>query len=60
MCTIKGCTEGRPLLENILLIAETLLASAARPYTVSVGMATKPPALRTSTALWIELGMISA
>jgi hypothetical protein len=43
-CTISGWSAGRPLAAKILATASALLASAPRPYTVSVGKATRSPA----------------
>ena len=49
MWTISGWSAGRPLTSKIRRTAAALAASAPRPYTVSVGMATSPPARSTST-----------
>ena len=43
ICTISGWSAGRCLVLKILARATSLLASAANPYTVSVGMATNSP-----------------
>ncbi|MNJ42298.1 hypothetical protein D3C77_372620 [compost metagenome] len=50
ICTISGLSEGRPLAAKIASTAGVLRASAPRPYTVSVGKATVPPAARTAAA----------
>ena len=47
MWTISGWSAGRPLTAKIRRTASALDASAASPYTVSVGMATRPPARNT-------------
>src|SRR5688572_8329287 len=47
---MRGCEEGRPLAAKIRRTATSFPASAARPYTVSVGIATRPPCWRTFTA----------
>ena len=43
-CTIKGLSDGRRLAANIFSIARSSKTFAPRPYTVSVGKATIPPA----------------
>lgn len=48
--TIKGLSCGRPLASKIEVTAWGLVASAANPYTVSVGIATKPPFRRIAAA----------
>ena len=48
-CTISGWSLGRPLAAKICATAASLLASAARPYTVSVGRPSRAP-LRTARA----------
>ena len=48
-CTIRGWSLGRPLATKICATAASLLASAARPYTVSVGRPSSAP-LRTARA----------
>jgi len=52
ICTINGWFVGRPFAANIFATASLLLASAARPYTVSVGKATHSPAFNNATA-WL-------
>jgi hypothetical protein len=49
-CTIRGFEEGRPLTSKIVRTAISLVASAPRPYTVSVGNATSLPARSSRTA----------
>ena len=48
--TISGSKNGRSLASKILSTASGRVASAARPYTVSVGSATGSPAPRKRTA----------
>ncbi|MNP42280.1 hypothetical protein D3C76_1360380 [compost metagenome] len=43
ICTISGLSDGRPFAANTASTASVFLASAPRPYTVSVGNATVPP-----------------
>ena len=50
ICTISGLSEGLPLAAYILAEAFASSASAPSPYTVSVGKATSPPALRICPA----------
>ena len=50
MCTISGLSPGLPLASNIFFTATGSRALAARPYTVSVGMATRPPVRSISPA----------
>ena len=47
---MRGCPVGRSLVEKIRLTASGIVTSAASPYTVSVGIATRPPLRSTSTA----------
>jgi hypothetical protein len=47
---IKGSKWGRPFTSNIFARAVVLKASAPRPYTVSVGKATRQPETRESAA----------
>ena len=49
--TISGWSIGRPFTSNMRRTAVSFDASAASPYTVSVGIATRPPARSTSTAV---------
>src|SRR3954466_13223513 len=49
-CTINGWSAGRPLTANTRATAVTSAASAARPYTVSVGSPTRPPARSAAAA----------
>ena len=49
---ISGWSYGRPLMSNTLLTARSLLARAASPYTVSVGIPMTPP-LRSNDAAWV-------
>ena len=49
-CAISGLKCGRLLTANIFATAVSFIASAARPYTVSVGNATSPPAFKHSCA----------
>ena len=49
-CTISGLKCGRPLAAKIAATARPLVASAPRPYTVSVGKATSSPARRLAPA----------
>ena len=53
-CTISGCSAGRPLAEKIRATAAGFWASAASPYTVSVGRPSSPPARRVSAAAAID------
>ncbi len=48
--TISGCPAGRPLTSKIRRTAAGFVASAASPYTVSVGIATSPPRSIAATA----------
>ncbi len=50
MWTISGWFAGRPFTANTRRTASGFEASAASPYTVSVGMATSPPARKTASA----------
>ena len=50
ICTISGLSEGLPFASNILATARGSIASAPRPYTVSVGNATISPACSSSAA----------
>ena len=47
---MRGCPVGRSLVEKIRSTASGIITSAASPYTVSVGIATRPPLWSTSTA----------
>ena len=49
-CTMSGFVVGRPLTWNICATASGSIASAARPYTVSVGTATSWPLASRSAA----------
>src|SRR5438128_839320 len=51
-----GFCAGRPLAAKILATAPASSALAPRPYTVSVGNATRPPALRSCAARAIASG----
>ena len=53
---IRGLNRGRPLTSKIRATAWPSVASAARPYTVSVGIATRPPRANTVTARSIRSG----
>jgi hypothetical protein len=55
ICKIKGLSPGRFFAAYTFATASALKASAPKPYTVSVGNATKPPDLITSAACWIPL-----
>ena len=57
--TIRGLSCGRPLATKIFFTASPLRASAAMPYTVSVGRATNSP-LRSSSAAFTMLSALSA
>ena len=48
MWTMRGLSCGRPFATKIFLTASPLRASAAIPYTVSVGRATSSPCRRSS------------
>ena len=48
--TISGLSDGLPFAAYIFADAASSSASAPRPYTVSVGNATRPPALNISPA----------
>ena len=48
MWTMRGLSCGRPFATKIFLTASPLRASAAMPYTVSVGRATSSPCRRSS------------
>ena len=50
ICTINGLSIGRCLMANICRNAASLPASAAKPYTVSVGIATTSPLCNKLTA----------
>ena len=50
ICTIRGLSIGRPLASKIRATAGPFSASAASPYTVSVGIATSSPARSSSAA----------
>ncbi len=56
MCTMSGLSCGRPFASKIRATASGLRASAARPYTVSVGMPTTSPARSSSPACSIAVG----
>ena len=56
ICTISGLSCGRPLAAKIAATASAFRASAARPYTVSVGMATGNPCRSNSAAVRISVG----
>ena len=56
MCTMSGLSCGRPFASKIRLTACGLSASAARPYTVSVGMPTTSPARSSAPASSIAAG----
>ena len=60
ICTINGWSAGLPLVLKICATACAFCASAARPYTVSVGMATRPPAA-SAAAAWgrVSRGRVS-
>ena len=49
-CTISGLKRGRPLAAKMAATARPLVASAPRPYTVSVGKATSLPPRKASAA----------
>ena len=49
-CTINGSNAGRSFTSKMRATASGLKASAARPYTVSVGKATSPPRWSTAAA----------
>jgi hypothetical protein len=51
---MRGWSVGRPFASYIFLTASAFLASAPRPYTVSVGNATKWPAISDCAAAFIE------
>ena len=50
MCTISGSNEGRSFAANTFATASALKASAAKPYTVSVGKAAISPARNNEDA----------
>mmetsp|Transcript_19577 Transcript_19577/g.77994 ORF Transcript_19577/g.77994 Transcript_19577/m.77994 type:complete len:214 (+) Transcript_19577:2431-3072(+) len=50
MCTISGLSAGLPFALNTIATASVLVASAPRPYTVSVGNATTSPRLSDDAA----------
>ena len=60
-CKINGLLIGLPLASNIFFNAPVEVPFAARPYTVSVGMATRLPASRealakeTSFMIWANI-----
>lgn len=56
MCEMRGLSCGRPLAAKMALTAAPSSAFAARPYTVSVGIATRPPARRMPAAFSIASG----
>ena len=49
-CTISGLKCGRPLAAKIAATARPFVASAPRPYTVSVGKATRAPSRKAAAA----------
>ena len=53
-CTINGLSCGLPFASNILRHASAFVASAPKPYTVSVGNATNPPFFIISAAFFIS------
>ena len=55
-CTISGWSLGRPLASKMPRTALALPASAARPYTVSVGMPTRLPAASRCAACSMAAG----
>ena len=54
--TIKGLSLGRPLAWYTFFTAASFVASAPRPYTVSVGKATSSPARSVAAAVVISSG----
>ena len=52
MCTIRGLSEGLPFALKIDDTASAFVASAPRPYTVSVGNTTIPPRVMAEAA-WL-------
>ena len=52
-CAISGLNRGRPFASKMRATAFPLVASAPRPYTVSVGNATSPPprSMRAASAI---------
>ena len=50
MWAMRGLSDGRPFAAYILRAASSFSASAPRPYTVSVGNATRPPFFRMAAA----------
>ena len=57
-CTISGWSLGRPLAAKICATAASLLASAARPYTVSVGRPSSAPLRRARAAVAMAEGSL--
>ena len=56
ICTINGLSCGRPLASKIRATAASLVASAASPYTVSVGIPTSSPRCKHCAANAISSG----
>ena len=54
MCTMSGSKVGRPFASKIRATAGASKAFAPRPYTVSVGKATSPPARMIAAARGID------
>ncbi len=58
MCTINGLKNGRFFVEKMLFIAFSLNIFPAKPYTVSVGIATNSSSVNSCTAFCMFLDIM--
>ena len=58
--TMSGWVDGRPFTAKMRRTASSFSASAASPYTVSVGRPTSPPRRSTATAAAIVSGEVTS